>query len=182
MSALQVCVWHSSPRVGYPLKLDTTPNQNLPMAYLFNQTGLCFRKKQGVESALSPIDNVPIRMGFRLSPVFGLCFCLGVWPFWVTGHPTQLPKADLLTFWFSNVGLSLVKAPKGEPFIPGVLWATGRQKGHVTCGFGRQRAERMRQEGWSRVPGAVGPEMCSDCEGQCQEGHRSAARRSQSTP
>ncbi|CAJ1399351.1 unnamed protein product, partial [Effrenium voratum] len=25
------------------------------------------------------------------------------------------------------------------------------------------------EEGWSRVPGAVGPEMCSDCEGQCQE-------------
>ena len=26
---------------------------------------------------------------------------------------SQLPKADLLTFWCSNFGLSLVKAPKG---------------------------------------------------------------------
>ena len=29
---------------------------------------------------------------------------------------SQLPKADLLTLWFSDLDLFLVMAPQGEPF------------------------------------------------------------------
>ena len=44
---------------------------------------------------------------------------LPLYPFLGEGSPTKthLPKADLLTFWFSNVGPFLVKVPKGEPLI-----------------------------------------------------------------
>ena len=34
---------------------------------------------------------------------------------------SHLPKADLLTFWFSHFGPCLVKVPKGEPLFPGPL-------------------------------------------------------------
>ena len=41
---------------------------------------------------------------------------------------SQLPKADLLTFWFLLFGLVLVMTPKGPPFISGSY-------GQVRCAF-----------------------------------------------
>ena len=43
-------------------------------------------------------------------------FCFVVFGY-LGPQTTQLPKADLLTFWFSSFGPFLVKAPKGDHLL-----------------------------------------------------------------
>ena len=90
---IKPCVW-----VGFPL--NTGMNGFNFLVFLPVQTGSRFDKVMADEVGPTVWVHVwsPRKRNLRL-----------IEDVWIT----QLPKADLLTFWFSSVGPFLVMAPKG---------------------------------------------------------------------